>query len=131
MTWGMHAIGHLELGQEEEASMMFDRSYLPYVQVPNQPSELFYFDILYSPASLLHVDRGARRRRGSQLHHRDGRLPSGKLKLRLQSIEKHNIQAVLYGYIGVRAHIDHMEVSTFLPSHALALFITINFTACA
>ena len=34
MTWGMHAIGHLELGQEEEAARMFDRSYLPYVQVP-------------------------------------------------------------------------------------------------
>ena len=34
MTWGMHAIGHLELGQEEQAAEMFDKSYLPYVQVP-------------------------------------------------------------------------------------------------
>ena len=33
MTWGMHAIGHLELGQEDEASELFNRSYLPYVQV--------------------------------------------------------------------------------------------------
>ena len=33
MTWGMHAIGHLELGQEDEASKLFNRSYLPYVQV--------------------------------------------------------------------------------------------------
>ena len=36
MTWGMHAIGHLELGQEEEAATMFAKSYLPYVQVPAQ-----------------------------------------------------------------------------------------------
>ena len=38
MTWGMHAIGHLELGQEEAAARMFDKSYLPYVQVPIKPS---------------------------------------------------------------------------------------------
>ena len=40
MTWGMHAIGHLELGQEEEAARMFDKSYLPYVQVTIQPLDI-------------------------------------------------------------------------------------------
>ena len=43
MTWGMHAIGHLELGQEDEASELFNRSYLPYVQVTLIGVLLFFF----------------------------------------------------------------------------------------
>jgi len=34
MTWGMHAVGHLELGQEEQAQDLFRRSYEPYVHPP-------------------------------------------------------------------------------------------------
>ena len=77
MTWGMHAIGHLELGQEDEASELFNRSYLPYVQVSLIGVLLFFFCNL-NPAPVLHVDRGAGRWRGGQLHHRDGRVPTGK-----------------------------------------------------
>ena len=32
---------------------------------------------------------------------------------------KPNIQALLYGFLGVRAHLDHMEVSTLLPTQTL------------
>ena len=52
MTWGMHAIGHLELGQEDEASKLFNRSYLPYVQV----SLIVLFFCNLNPAPVLHVD---------------------------------------------------------------------------
>ena len=34
MTWGMYAIGYLELGQEDRASDLFRRSYDPYVHPP-------------------------------------------------------------------------------------------------
>ena len=34
MTWGMHAVGHLELGETDKASMLFKRSYEPYVHKP-------------------------------------------------------------------------------------------------
>ena len=127
MTWGMHAIGHLELGQEEEAGMMFDRSYLPYVQVQNQPFELFQLFVLSS----LRFTCGARCQAEEGQSTSSQGWEASFRQAATQSKEKHNIQAVLYGYLGVRAHIDHMEVSTFLPSHALTLFITINFTAGA
>ena len=34
MTWGMHAVGHLELGEEEQAVDLFKMSYEPYVHPP-------------------------------------------------------------------------------------------------
>ena len=62
MTWGMHAIGHLELGQEEEAAAMFAKSYLPYVQVSakslNFPSRFFprhLFLLVCIVSMLLHL----------------------------------------------------------------------------
>ena len=81
MTWGMHAIGHLELGQEDEASKLFNRSYLPYVQVGLYLCLIVLFFCNLDPAPFLHVDRGAGRWRGGQLHHRDGRVPTGKTPL--------------------------------------------------
>lgn len=34
MTWAMHVIGHLELNELNEASVMFERSYKPYIREP-------------------------------------------------------------------------------------------------
>ncbi|XP_077863843.1 protein-glucosylgalactosylhydroxylysine glucosidase-like [Saccoglossus kowalevskii] len=34
MTWGMFAVGHLELGNYERAAELFERSYSPYVKEP-------------------------------------------------------------------------------------------------
>ena len=34
MTWSMHAIGHIELGNMEKAEEMFNRSYQPYKMEP-------------------------------------------------------------------------------------------------
>lgn len=34
MTWSMHAIGHLELDEEDRAEMLLNRSYQPYVVEP-------------------------------------------------------------------------------------------------
>ena len=30
MTWGMHSIGHLDLNEDEQAEVLFNRSYQPY-----------------------------------------------------------------------------------------------------
>jgi len=91
MTWGMHAIGHLELGQEEEAGEMFYRSYLPYVQPP------FYM--------WTEVAGG-----GGAVNFITGM--GGFL------------QAVLYGYLGVRAHLDRMELAPKLPPACSKLTLT-------
>lgn len=34
MTWSMHTVGHLRLGNNEQATRLFDRSYKPYVRDP-------------------------------------------------------------------------------------------------
>ncbi|XP_052864011.1 protein-glucosylgalactosylhydroxylysine glucosidase-like [Anopheles cruzii] len=34
MTWAIHTIGHLELGQEQEARSMFEKSYKQYLRAP-------------------------------------------------------------------------------------------------
>ena len=56
MTWGMHAIGHLELGQEDEASKLFNRSYLPYVQVGLYLCLIVLLFCNLNSAPVLHVD---------------------------------------------------------------------------
>ena len=42
MTWGMYAIGWLELGDIEKAEGLFDRSYQPYVRQPYKVREISF-----------------------------------------------------------------------------------------
>ena len=95
MTWGMHAIGHLELGQEEEAEEMFHRSYAPYVQVGpgvEARQEPFYMWT---------------------------EVAGGQGAVNFITGMGGFLQAVLHGYLGVRAHLDRMEVLPRLHSHLL------------
>lgn len=41
MTWSMHAIGHLELGDDFRAEQLLNRSFQPYLIEPFKVNELF------------------------------------------------------------------------------------------
>ena len=42
MTWGMHAIGHIELGDEARAESLFNRSYKAYRTEPFKVGRYFF-----------------------------------------------------------------------------------------
>ena len=109
MTWGMHAIGHLELGQEDEASELFNRSYLPYVQVSLIGVLLF---------CCLQSQPSPRSTCGPRCREVEGRSTSsqgweGSYRQRSfirKAVQTCYNQALLHGYLGVRVRLDRLEV---------------------
>ena len=110
MTWGMHAIGHLELGQEDEASELFNRSYLPYVQV-----RIFFCQIVLF---FLQSQPSPRSTCGLRCQEVEGRSTSsrgweGSYRQRSflrKAVQTCHNQALLHGYLGVRVRLDRLEV---------------------
>ncbi|KFB41477.1 hypothetical protein ZHAS_00009069 [Anopheles sinensis] len=78
MTWAMHAINHLDLGELQLAAINFNHSYQPYVRGP--------FHVWYE---LQQPETGAQ----NFLTGTGGFL-----------------QAILFGYAGVRVHLDRLEI---------------------
>ena len=94
MTWGMHAIGHLELGQEDEASKLFNRSYLPYVQVGLYLCLIvLFFAISTQPPFYMWTE-----------------VPGGGGAVNFITGMGGFLQALLHGYLGVRVRLDRLEV---------------------
>lgn len=83
MTWGMHAIGHLELGDNEQAAVVFNRSYAPYVREPFKVSAkwvlvlLFFGTVYYFCAN----SKSADLERTSSPEHRSGKFLNGHGRL--------------------------------------------------
>lgn len=46
MTWGMHSIGHLRIGNSEEAGRLFTKSYQGYVREPFKVNNLLESQLL-------------------------------------------------------------------------------------
>ena len=61
MTWSMHSIGFLELGDFNKADQLFQRSYQSYVRAPFNVSYLntFFFDFIY--ILIIGMDRNSTR----------------------------------------------------------------------
>ncbi|XP_026314471.1 protein-glucosylgalactosylhydroxylysine glucosidase-like [Hyposmocoma kahamanoa] len=79
MTWSMHTIGHLDLGENEQAALIFNRSYEPYVR---QPFKMWT----------------------------EARLPDIGAVNFLTGMGGF-LQALTFGYAGVRIHLDRLEIN--------------------
>ncbi|XP_049536826.1 protein-glucosylgalactosylhydroxylysine glucosidase-like isoform X2 [Anopheles darlingi] len=89
MTWAMHSINHLDLGELEQAAINFNRSYQPYIRGP--------FQVWYE---LQQPDRGAQ----NFLTGAGGFL-----------------QSLLFGYGGLRLHLDRLELRPGIGGTSLVL----------
>lgn len=94
MTWSMHAVGHLELGEEQQAAGMFNRSYLPYVQVDKH----FEHYKTSQPPFYMWTE-----------------VQGGEGAVNFITGMGGFLQAVLFGYLGVRARLDRMDLDPKLP----------------
>ena len=83
MTWGMHAIGHLELGEEYEAEDLFKMSYEPYT---HPPFFMWTENIMGNGAINFITGMGG------------------------------FLQAVIFGYLGIRTRLDRMDFDPKLPT---------------